>query len=158
MTRPKRVDQEREDVRIAREKARRAVSYWESGRCGSGKDVHQEMFFSLLGRDLGDVVKRYPQAIQTDGKRNLWDMEILSSILLFDDPVTMLVNMPDDSPSTKSAMIRELEREGCSRAQEEALRNSFLAMLNQRPYTDSDSDPWVIAFRLFKENSIKAKK
>jgi len=155
MTGRKRVDQEREDARVARGKARRAVSLWREGRFGPEAEILQQVILVRLGKELSGVVKRYPAAIRIVGKKNLWNMVVLESILWFDDPVTMLGLLQGDSPSAQLEMIEKIEKEGCSHAQEETLRR---AMLN-RPIAnvDAESDPEVIALRWYKENNLKRK-
>lgn len=150
--------QERDRVRKAREKARRAVSYWNEGGFGAQSSILQTRIGRVLGRDLGDVVKRYPLAIRKDGRKNLWDMTVLEDSLRFDDPVTMLGNLASADPAAWLELFQKVGAEGCSTAEEPVMRTALLRM--KIPFyrlSDPASDPWAVGWALYRDNLLRRK-
>jgi len=158
MTRRKGSIQERERVRKAREKARRAVSYWNEGCFGAQTGILQERIGQVIGKDLGDVVKRYPLAIRRDGKKNLWDMTVLEGSLRFDDPATMLGDLTATNPEAWLDLLRKEGEEGCSTAEENDVRTALMRMMV--PIGSSSgptTDPWAVGWALYRENLLRRK-
>jgi hypothetical protein len=156
MTRKK--DLEREKVRQAREKARRAVAYWTHGRFGTQTAVPQGRIRRAMGMDLNDVVQRYPMAIRKERKTNVWDMQALERSLRFDDPVTMIGNLAPADSGTWRSLLESMEREDCTTDQETAIRVALLRMkLPLYGAGDPPDDPWAASWALYRENILKRK-
>ena len=115
MARTKGMDQEREQTRKARAKARRVVSYWADGWFGSQTRILQDSIRQVMGKDLGDVVKRYPMAIRKEGKRRLWDLPVLADSLGFDDPAIMLGNLTPADPGAWLDLFQKEEGKAAPR-------------------------------------------
>ena len=150
--------QERERVRKAREQARRAVSYWNEGWFGAQSSILQAKIRRVIGRDLGEVVKRYPLAIRKDGRKNLWDMTVLEDSLRFDDPATMLGHLANADPSAWLDLLQKEGAEGCSTAEEKAIRIALLRMrVPLCGFSDPASDHWTVGWMLYRDNLLKRK-
>jgi hypothetical protein len=157
MTRRKGSIQERERVRHAREKARRAVCYWYVGGFGAQTAIFQERIGRVIGKDLGDVVKRYPLAIRRDGKKNLWDMTVLEDSLRFDDPASMLDNLTRIDPAAWLDLFEKEDKERCSTAEENDVRTTLVRMMIPIGGSSDSADPWAVGWALYRENLLRRK-
>jgi hypothetical protein len=158
MARKQGTNQERDQARKARAKARRVVSYWADGWFGPQTRIRQESIRQVLGRDLGDVVERYPMAIRKEGKRQLWDLPVLADSLGFDDPAIMLDSLAPTDPGAWLDLFQKEEREGCSAAEENAIRTALMRMMVPTCGSfELAADPWAVRWALYRENLLKRK-
>jgi hypothetical protein len=158
MTRRTASIQERQRVRNTREKARRAVSYWSEGWFGAQTAVLQERIGRVIGKDLDDVVQRYPLAVRRAGRKQLWDMTVLEGSLRFDDPATMLGNLAASNPEAWLALLQKEGEEGCSTAEENDMRTALMRMMVPiGSCADPAADPWAAGWALYRENLLSRK-
>ena len=127
--------------------------------------IHQSKFIPFLGKNLSGVTKRYPRAIEKDGKDNLWDMKVLAGILRVDDPVTMVSLLASFHPGVWLDWIKRVEKEGCSPAEEAAIRNAHRELTGRISATaildetgGQEIDPSVYSWRRYRENEAILKK
>jgi len=119
----------RADIDLAQElfEARRAARL--ALRVGAGGPVEvKQASFGLLSRMSNDDQARlnrwFPLMKRGDGQ-NVWDLNILESILRWDDPVVMLKTLAADDPGAWAAVFREAEKTPCSKDLEDIIRIAF---------------------------------
>jgi len=61
---------------------------------------------------------------RSNGK-NVWDLNILESILQWDDPVVMLKTLAADDPQAWVTVFLEAEKSPCSKDMEDTIRIAF---------------------------------
>lgn len=156
MTRPTKRSIEITKLKQTRELARCAVSHWRDHAPGmEGDEIQQQAIIRYVDeKNLASVVERYPRAIKKRGKENIWDMPTLELILHWEDPVTMLVMLASVDPGSWFSQLAEVEENGCSRAQEDAIRAAKQMIHLMGPVDTSGDGPTIRGNRLFQENRL----
>jgi hypothetical protein len=110
-------------------------------------------FSGLQKEDLARVGTWFPGALNKEGKAHYWDMEVLRSILSWDDPVVMLGQLVASNPEWWTA-LGDAETEPSSPAQEKAVRRAFGYLWQSGP-TVPDDPVILVDRKRFLENWAK---
>ena len=153
--RPRKGKDLRREVWLARHSARSVLHALQKPGPHPAVMSQQELGrFAQLGKEeLARMAEWFPAAVDTSAKAHYWDLGILHSILIWDDPVVMLQRLLPADQQWWSA-LKDAENEPCSFAQEEAIRNAAHLLRLAGP-TVPDDPMVLVHFKRFQENTLQ---
>ena len=130
--RPKDTEIRMDRLHQAREAARQLVEAWEGA--GRPARVNAMSFGNKAGLDAtrrATFTEFFPLVKVPKSKPHEWQLGVLRDLLTWDDPVEMVAHLAEADPGTWLRILKEIESEPCSQAQERVIRARFQSLVNE---------------------------